>query len=145
LACRHVFQSDLRVTAVYDVAYARRYDWLPHREMSALRWNFVQCCLHLAPGSKILDIGYGNGAFLKFARERGMEVFGLDVHGEDFGVPTLRPGAAGRFDLICFFDSLEHLPAFDQLFALKPEAVIVSIPDVPDFLLATPRRWRHFK
>lgn len=74
-----------------------------------------------------------------------MEVFGLDVHGENFGIPTLDHGAAGGFDLICFFDSLEHLPAFDHLFALSPSAVIVSILDAPDFLLEEPREWRHFK
>jgi len=144
-ACRHIFQSDLRVTTVYDGEYARQYDRRPHHAMSVLRWNFIQHWLALTAGSRILDIGYGNGAFLKFARRRGMDVFGLDVHGEDFGVPTLVRGAAGGFDLICFFDSLEHLPAFEHLFALRPSAVIVSIPDVPDYLLETPRHWRHYK
>lgn len=57
LVCRHVFQSDLQVTAVYDAEYARRYDSLPHRAMSALRWNFIQRWLRLASGSRILDIG----------------------------------------------------------------------------------------
>lgn len=112
--------------------------------MSELRWNFIQRWLRLADGSRILDIGYGNGAFLKFARQHGMEVFGFDVHDEDFGIPALDHGVAG-FDLICFFDSLEHLPAFEHLFVLHPSAVIVSIPDAPDFLLETPREWRHFK
>ena len=143
--CEHIFQSDLRVTAVYDATYARRYDLRPHRAMSALRWNFIARWLRLTAGSRILDFGYGNGAFLKFARQHGMDVFGLDVHGEDFGVPDLDHDMADDFDLICFFDSLEHLPAFDRLFALRPANVIVSIPDPPDFLLEAPQNWRHYK
>jgi hypothetical protein len=143
--CLHIFQSDRRVTVVYDAAYAHQYDHRPHQAMSALRWRFIQQWLMLPLGSRILDIGYGNGAFLKFALRCGMDVVGFDVHGEDFGVPTLEHGDPGDFDLICFFDSLEHLPGFDFLFTLRPAAVVVSIPNTPDFLLETPRLWRHFK
>jgi SAM-dependent methyltransferase len=143
--CLHIFQTDLLVSAVYDADYAHQYDQLPHREMSALRWNFIQRWLGLAPGSRILDIGYGNGALLKHARQHGMNVFGLDVHGEDFGIPTVDYDAPEEFDLICFFDSLEHFPAFERLFGLRTAHVIVSLPDPPDFLLETPDLWRHYK
>jgi SAM-dependent methyltransferase len=145
LRCHHIFQTDLRVSAVYDAEYARQYDVRPHREMSALRWNFIQRWLRLAAGSRILDIGYGNGSFLKYVRQHGMEVYGLDVHGEDFGIPTVTYEAASNFDLICFFDSLEHFPKFDPLFALHTSNVIVSLPNSPDFLLDAPQHWRHYK
>jgi SAM-dependent methyltransferase len=145
LRCRHVFQSDLRVRAVYDSQYVHQYDARPCDEMSALRWCFIQRTLHLAAGSRILDIGYGNGAFLRHARRHGMAVFGLDVHGEDFGIPIVGYDAAGSFDLICFFDSLEHLPSFDHLFRLRTGNVVISLPDPPDFLLRTPERWHHYK
>jgi SAM-dependent methyltransferase len=143
--CRHIFQTDLRVSTVYDATYAHRYDARPHREMSALRWDFVRRWVPLRPGGRILDIGYGNGSFLKHARRHGMEVYGLDVHGEDFGVPTVAYDTPLAFDLVCFFDSLEHLPRFASLFALRAAHVIVSLPAVPAFLLETPLRWRHYK
>ena len=145
LRCNHVFQSDLLVTMVYDAAYAHQYDHRPHRAMSALRWNFIQHWLGLAEGSRILDVGYGNGAFLTYAREHGMSVFGIDVHGENFGIPHVDYDVTLKFDLVCFFDSLEHFPKFDRLFGLQAKNVIVSIPSAPDFLLQTPESWRHYK
>ena len=76
----------------YDLRYLHQYDALPCETMSALRWRFIRQALHLPAGSRILDIGYGNGAFLMHARQHGMAVFGLDVHGEDLGIPTVDYG-----------------------------------------------------
>lgn len=143
--CWHIFQTDLRVSAVYDAAYARQYDQRPHEEMSTLRWRFIQRWLGLSVGSRVLDIGYGNGSLLKHARAQGMEVFGLDVHGEDFGIPTVDYYTPQTFDLICFFDSLEHFVSFDCLFRLQAAYAVVSLPAPPDYLLDTPERWRHYK
>jgi SAM-dependent methyltransferase len=143
--CRHVFQSDLRVSMVYDAGYAHQYDRRPHEELSRIRWNFIRHHLPLPAGSKILDIGYGNGAFLKHARRAGIRVFGIDLHGEDFGIPEVTYDSSIDFDLICFFDSIEHFPEFSQIFGLKTKNVIVSIPDPPDFLLSRPTHWRHYK
>jgi SAM-dependent methyltransferase len=145
LACDHVFQTDLTVTISYDGTYARQYDHRPVREMSEVRWRFIQSHLALPTKSKVLDIGYGNGAFLKRAREAGMEIYGIDVHTEDFGIPTTNFDTNVHFDLICFFDSLEHFTNFDPIFRLSAEAAIISIPNRPDTLLESPRSWRHFK
>ena len=130
---------------MYDAAYARQYDQRPHQEMSALRWRFIQRWLGLAAGSRVLDIGYGNGSLLRHARSRGMEVFGLDVHGEDFGIPTVDYDTPWTFDLICFFDSLEHFVNFDRLFQLQSAHVVISLPSPPGYLLDTPECWRHYK
>lgn len=144
-ACQHSFQTDLLISARYDASYAHQYDDRPHRAMSELRWNYIQRSLNLTAGRRILDIGYGNGSFLKHCRSQGAEIFGIDVHGEDFGIPEVTFGTRLEFDLICFFDSLEHLPSFDVIMGLKAKYVIVSIPKPPGFFLAEPWRWRHFK
>lgn len=144
-SCEHVFQTDLNVTVSYDAEYAHQYDHRPAREMSALRWRFIQMHLDLPVGSNILDIGYGNGAFLKHARAAGMNIFGIDVHSEDFGIPNVTFDTDLCFDLICFFDSLEHFPAFDPIFGLRSHHTIVSIPNTPDLILTRPAAWRHFK
>jgi SAM-dependent methyltransferase len=144
-SCRHKFQTDLAISARYDASYAHQYDDRPHRAMSELRWNFIQRTLNFGAGRRVLDIGYGNGSFLKHCESRGAEIFGIDVHGEDFGIPEVNFRTNLEFDLICFFDSLEHLPSFDIIMGLKAKYVIVSVPNPPNFFLAEPGRWRHFK
>jgi SAM-dependent methyltransferase len=143
--CRHIFQSDHRVSIVYDASYAHQYDDRPHEEMSRLRWDYIQDHLALHKGSRILDIGYGNGAFLKQARRAGMEIFGIDLHGVDFGIPNVNYDSPIGYDITCFFDSIEHLVEFDDIFRLNTKHVVVSIPDTSEYLLTQPRRWRHYK
>ncbi len=113
--------------------------------MSRLRWEFIQQHLALRKGSKVLDIGYGNGAFLHHARHAGMEIFGIDLHGEDFGIPEVSYSSPVRFDLACFFDLIEHFSDFDGILRLNVEHVVLSIPDPPELLLSQPHRWRHYK
>ena len=143
--CGHTFQTDLAVTMCYDAQYAHQYDFRPVREMSELRWDFLQSRLRLAAGSRILDVGYGNGAFLKRARAAGMSIFGIDLHNEDFGIPVVGFDTPQDYDLVCFFDSLEHFPDFAPILRLRTRHVIVSIPNTPGFILTAPRKWRHFK
>lgn len=144
-ACGHVFQADLKVTVSYDANYAHQYDNRPVKEMSELRWDFIQSGLGLGRGSRILDVGYGNGAFLKRAEAAGMAIFGIDLHTEDFGIPVVDFDTDLVFDLICFFDSLEHFPDFAPILGLKASCAVVSIPDTPNFILHDPGSWRHFK
>ena len=113
--------------------------------MSDLRWRFIQSQLGLSAGSRILDVGYGNGAFLKRARAADMEIFGVDLHTEDFGIPVVDFDTPQDYDLVCFFDSLEHFPDFAPILRLNTRNVIVSIPYTPDFILTAPTKWRHFK
>jgi hypothetical protein len=143
--CHHVFQTDLAVTVAYDAAYAHQYDQRPVKEMSDLRWNFIQRALGLPAESRILDVGYGNGAFLKRAKAADMTIFGVDLHTEDFGIPVVNFDTPQDYDLVCFFDSLEHFPDFAPILQLETRNVIVSIPYTPDFILTAPTKWRHFK
>ena len=145
LCCSHVWQSDLSVTMLYDGFYAHQYDFRPVKQMSNLRWDFIQAHLGLSAGSNILDVGYGNGAFLKCAKLAGMAIYGIDVHSEDFGIPNITFDTHIDFDLICFFDSLEHFPEFDAIFNLSSKAVVVSVPNRPQWFLRSPSKWRHFK
>jgi 2-polyprenyl-3-methyl-5-hydroxy-6-metoxy-1,4-benzoquinol methylase len=79
----------------------------------------------LAPPAAILEIGFGNGDFLVWAKQRGYQVSGLEI-GADF---VARAQAEGfrvwhgtldavelgdeRFDAIVAFDVLEHLEKKD--------------------------------
>lgn len=143
--CGHIFQTDLQVTVSYDAAYARQYDSRPVVQMSQVRWQFIQSCLQLGERSRILDVGYGNGAFLKHAKFNGMEIFGTDLHHQDFGIPEVGLETALHFDLVCFFDSLEHFTGFDQLLTLQAKYAAVSVPNLPVSFLKDPQGWRHYK
>ena len=135
----------MTVSIAYDADYAHQYDARPVKAMSEVRWNFIQSHLNLPVNSRLLDIGYGNGAFLKHAQAAGMRIYGIDIHSEDFGIPHVNFDTPLVFDLICFFDSLEHFPDFSPIFKLRSRHVIVSIPNTPSFVLTTPQAWRHFK
>lgn len=99
--------------------------------------------LHRGPLQDVLEIGFGNGAFLSFARRRGWNVVGLEL------LPELveKARAAGfdarpadglddlpeaSFDLVVAFDVFEHIPPEQSLpflrslrAAVRPGGLIV--------------------
>lgn len=71
------------------------------------------------PPARILEIGFGSGAFLLYLRSRGFECWGIERRTEhdanliSQGI-TIRSGRIGdlpaqSFDLVCAMDVLEHL------------------------------------
>ena len=71
-------------------------------------------------GSRVLEIGFGNGGFLRFARDQGWYVHGLECN--PLLVETAQKNGfvaqcanstagfeSGSFDLVVAFDVLEHL------------------------------------
>lgn len=102
-------------------------------------WHLARC--HPAPIAQALEIGFGNGSFLGYARSRGVTVVGIETQDE----LRRRAAAAGieahaaidglgerRFDLIAAFDVFEHIeqaaliPLFQQLAGLlEPGGVLL--------------------
>lgn len=90
-------------------------------------------------GKRVLEIGFGNGEFLQFARTAGGEVHGIEiqpallerarthgfsVHGDlDAGIAAL----SGPVDLFALFDVLEHL-APEETIALLQKLAGVAAP-----------------
>jgi SAM-dependent methyltransferase len=73
-------------------------------------------------GRRVLEIGFGNGSFLAWARSNGAELYGTEISEEALelarakGVTLLRSDIeaettafASSFDLVVAFDVLEHL------------------------------------
>lgn len=145
--CSHVWQTDLKVTAKYDHQYVKdRYDKYPTTEaMSYLRLGFVKA---FKTQGRILDVGYGNGAFLKAAKKSGFDVFGADVHGVDYGITdvSIKEAIGMDWDVVTFFDSLEHFDDLDPIRRLadKAKMIVVSMPQRPSTF---PRDlgWRHYR
>jgi 2-polyprenyl-3-methyl-5-hydroxy-6-metoxy-1,4-benzoquinol methylase len=75
----------------------------------------------LDPGSRILDVGCGNGEFLHTARVAGFQAEGIDVSAAAVEVCRRRglnawqgdflcTGRAASYDLVTMWDVIEHLP-----------------------------------
>lgn len=70
-------------------------------------------------GRRLLDVGFGAGSLLDWARKRGADVEGVEVQAE-LREAALRQGVIasasleelgdGRYDIVTLFDILEHIP-----------------------------------
>ena len=149
VTCGHLFQSDLKVTQVYDKHYIEvRYDAYETTPlMSHLRLGIVTAVAH---GPKLLDVGYGNGDFIKAACKAGFDGFGNDVHGADYGVKEIDLHAdmlaQTKWDVVTFFDSIEHITTFEVIRDLgrRTHTIIVSIPRKPSYFPCE-LDWRHYR
>jgi len=108
--------------------YAGYSDWKQWRDFGALSASdtryFRRELQSLMPltGKQVLEVGFGNGAFLSFARSEGAEVQGTEAipgliatarkAGFEVGRSKALLGArknAGRFDAVVAFDVIEHM------------------------------------
>ncbi len=145
--CDHIFQFPPTITANYGAEYVdARYVKYPTTQiMSYLRLGIVKSFM---PFGTLLDVGYGDGSFVKAALAGGYTAFGYDVHNEHkYGIPVVQSlDAAHRWDVVTFFDSLEHMPTLETArdLAAKASVVIVSFPHRPD---SFPKNtdWRHYR
>lgn len=115
--------------AAYDEEYSRWKDWrgeafgtLPADVRDYLDKEIAR----LGPQAiaRVLEIGFGNGQFLRYARDRGWEVSGTEAIAElveraraagfdAHPAEALHTLPAAAFDLVAAFDVLEHIPQDD--------------------------------
>lgn len=122
---------DRTVRAVYDHAYVARYEKYPETWLSHVRADLVESVFGRLRFN-VLDVGFGTGAFLRemHARDPYLIVCGYDV--SPYPAPkcvTVTPNWIDReWDVVTFFDSLEHFADLDWLSRLRAARVIVSVP-----------------
>lgn len=116
----------------YDKTYVQqRYGEIDDlvMQMSHLRLGFVLGSMPHAP-KKVLDVGYGSGTFLKLCDSFGMQTHGCDLF-PDY-LPTcsqfVQDPCDASYDLITFYDSLEHFEDVSFVKHLKCEHVVISVP-----------------
>lgn len=90
-------------------------------------------------GADLLEIGFGSGGFLAWARAEGAHVSGTEINPSSlmqasaFGIPTIDPNLecvaslhAGRFDTIVAFDVFEHFTVDEVRVRLAAAAIMLK-------------------
>jgi len=113
----------------YDFPYIQQYTRYGD-QMSYLRFGFIVGSLGRIPES-ILDVGYGNGSFLKVSQNIVKKCYGNDV--SPYPVPNGAIKVSNImedfYDVITFFDSLEHFTDIEFVKDLKCNSICISLPD----------------
>ena len=138
-------------TITYDKGYIEKYQKLPDADtMAYLRLGALVTALNNAGVHEchsVLDVGYGDGSFLRGARRAFTYSYGTDI--STFPVPTgvtqVAPDAwqTSRYQVICFFDSLEHFDNIDFVKSLNCEFVFISVPNCHYRSKDWFNSWRH--
>lgn len=100
-------------------------NYLPHQTDYPLKYYHLETLKLLPPQTgRVLDIGCGNGVFLREMQKRGWQIIGLETNHqaaqvcqEMFGIERIFEGPLEKFslskesfNLVTFFHVLEHLP-----------------------------------
>lgn len=145
-------------TVRYDREYvADRYDrYTTTDAMSALRLTLVESVTGVRAG-RLLDVGYGNGSFIRHATANGWDAYGCDVNTAPYegvrrvALPSEGYGHGERYDVITFFDSLEHFESLQEVRKVCYHAdwIVVSCPCPPDSFplreYISECKWRHLR
>lgn len=101
-------------------------------------WHQLDQSIKLKPSS-VLEIGSGMGIFKSIGNLFGLNVKTLDLDPDlnpDFvGSVTNMPFEDKKYDLVCAFQVLEHLPyeqaigAFNEMLRVSKSKVLISLPD----------------
>lgn len=122
-----------RKTYIYDQNYIEhsfnRYGVLGEK-MSFLRFGFLLGVMGHIPTS-IMDVGYGNGNFLRVAHDLVKDCSGFDIEPAYPLPPSISSQTSlysRSYDVVTFFDSLEHFPNIYEIAAMQAEWVIITVP-----------------
>lgn len=138
---------------VYDEAYVSTYATPAYHEkslaLSCLRLGWVtglfQSAVTLFPG-RLLDVGYGDGSFMREAKKLMPVVHGKDVSPVPVPDRCLRvDDFSEMYDIVTFWDSLEHHADLSFVSSIDARMVAVSLPWCHE--LGTPwfDNWKHRK
>lgn len=132
----------------YDADYIAQYDnydpWVNHF-LNADRLRLLDQFYpsHYGYKPKLLDIGYGRGEFLRIcSHSNSMDLYGYDI--ADLPVPEFVKrvdNIDGEYDIVTFFDSLEHIPVNDIVPYLKQFNTKCFMISVPWFHSTASQEW----
>ena len=112
--------------------------------MSHLRLGYIVGSIGKIPNS-ILDVGYGNGSFLETSSSIIPNCFGYDVSGVKLSekIEIVDNLFSQHYEVITFFDSLEHCEDIYFLDKLNCDYVCISVPWCHNFSDEWFENWKH--
>lgn len=114
--------------------------------MSYLRLGYILGTIGYTPHS-ILDIGYGNGEFLNECVNIIPECYGHDISNYNLpdNVTFVDDILKNEYDVITFFDSLEHFEDISFVSKLQTNYIVISVPDCHYYNDDWFYNWKHRK
>ena len=116
---------------IYNYDYSNKYNNYGEKAnyISYLRLGVLLGLLKKTPVS-LVDVGYGNGAFLKACKDTIPNLYGCDI--SEYPVPEgctkIDIKDISNVDVVCFFDSLEHFDNLSFVKDLDTEYIFISVP-----------------
>jgi len=97
--------------------------------MGHLRFGYIVGSIGHVPES-ILDVGYGNGSFLKTCSKLVDKCYGNDISGYPIpvGCTFVEDITKDKYEVVTFFDSLEHFENLDFVSKLQCKYLVISLP-----------------
>lgn len=97
--------------------------------LSYLRLGWIMSTIKSDKINSLLDIGFGNGDFLRAAQDFSVYTYGYDLNYK-YLPPGSKPGnLTKKYNVVTMFDSLEHFNNLDIIFKIECEYLIISIPN----------------
>jgi hypothetical protein len=115
----------------YNYNYSNKYNSYGEKSnyISYLRYGVLIGAIKQIPAS-IVDVGYGNGDFLRVCQKTIKNVYGCDI--SDYpppdGCKKITLDEIKDTDVVCFFDSLEHFEDIDFVKDLDTKYIFISVP-----------------
>ncbi len=136
----------------YDEQYVTRYNTnLGGRadELSCLRLGLLLGSINQSI-LKLLDVGYGDGNFLERASTVVKNCYGYDTS-PAFPLPaktnieSVNKITGTYYDVVTFFNSLEHIDNLDFLSEIQCKFLVVTVPWCHNFSDDWFDKWKHRK
>lgn len=129
------YQRDFSLGFKYEQQYFDHFASLRGSEVEkALNaGRLAMLARHARPGSTLLDVGIGSGAFLDDARAQGFEAKGIDVNPVALDLlrsKDLLAESPRGFGAVTFWDSIEHIAEPERLLRRieRDATVLVALP-----------------
>lgn len=138
-----VTQKSIKYNKKYIQATYNTYG-IATKHISYLRLGYIVGSINKIPDS-ILDVGFGNGDFLKICEKKIKNCYGNDISGYPLpkNIKFVSEIEKKFFDVITFFDSLEHFQNIHFVKNLKCNYVVISVPYCHYFSEEWFENWKH--
>ena len=116
------------VTIAKTCHYFYYYNSFDETPMNELRYNLMTKDMKKEKLS-ILDFGYGSGSFLQLCSELGNQCYGYDIADTELSYgKKINDIFEYKYDIVTFFDSLEHCEDIEFIKNVDTEYILISVP-----------------